>query len=139
MKIFFALLSLFNIEKNVPPLEPPCLTFVCKLKGTEKGKVSWSPSFPQYIYPLHLPPVHHLDQYVRGWWVHFCIFENPKRGQDSKPPLPLAVNTWNIQISKPLKFKDRHYTGIYICTFLIFSQHLLNTFLHGFHSFTNKQ
>lgn len=137
MKIFFALLSLFNIEKNVPPLEPPCLTFVCNLKGTEKGKGKLVPFIPSiYIYPLLLPPVHHLDQYVRGWWVHFCIFENPKRGQDSKPPLPLAVNTWNIQLSKPLIFKDRHYTGIYL--YILNLQSALTQYIFTWVSFIYK-
>lgn len=108
------------------------------LKGQKKEKVSWSPSFPQYIYPLLLPPVHHLDQHVRGWWVNFCIFENPKRGQDSKPPLPLAVNTWNIQLSKLLKFKDRHYTGIYpyILTIQLSRTQYIFTWVH---SFTNSE
>lgn len=48
--------KLFDIKKNVPPLEPPCLTFLCKLKGTEKGKGKLVPFIPSIYIPITSTP-----------------------------------------------------------------------------------
>lgn len=121
-----------------PPLENPHLNFLCKLKGTEKSEgnlLSFIPSI--YIPGTSIPSTIWINKYEGGGLISVSL--KTQRGVQTPTPLtPLpAVNTWNIQISKPLRFKDR-LVSLYWYLFARSNTsvstliHVHSTFLHEF-------